>query len=151
MSNPKHHGGKTLLERYNLCLLCREAVHAVVKGADINACCTGQPASVLIADTNTLAGGANLEPPPSTAHLTALHFSCQVPLSVHPLPTKKIGMIGSHANQCRIHTTWVAAASGPARCPASYRGFGSPVHPVGIPHPKSGRCGRCSVIACSLS
>ena len=32
----------------------------------------------LIRDTNALAGGANLEPPTSTANLTALHFACQV-------------------------------------------------------------------------
>ena len=50
---------------------CREAVQAVVNGADINARCTGQPATDLIQDTNNLVGGANAEPPTSTGNLTA--------------------------------------------------------------------------------
>ncbi len=60
------------------CTGCREAVLAVVNGADMNACCMGKPASTLIRDTNNLAGGANPEPPSTTANLTALHFACQV-------------------------------------------------------------------------
>lgn len=60
---------------------CREVARAVAGGAEINACCTGQPAMDLIRDTNALAGGANLEPPTSTANLTALHFACQVCLT----------------------------------------------------------------------
>ena len=56
-------------------------MQAVVNGADMNACCMGQPATDLIRDTNNLAGGANSEPPSSTADLTALHFACQVHIS----------------------------------------------------------------------
>ncbi len=59
-------------------MACREAVQAVVNGADMNACCMGQPAIELIRDTNSLAGGENSEAPTSTANLTALHFACQV-------------------------------------------------------------------------
>lgn len=55
----------------------KEAVQAVVNGADMNACCMGQPAIELIRDTNSLAGGESLEAPTSTANLTALHFACQ--------------------------------------------------------------------------
>ncbi|KAA6429276.1 MAG: hypothetical protein FRX49_00672 [Trebouxia sp. A1-2] len=55
----------------------KEAVQAVVNGADMNACCMGQPAIELIRDTNSLAGGENSEAPTSTANLTALHFACQ--------------------------------------------------------------------------
>ncbi|DBB01590.1 TPA: hypothetical protein ACH3X1_000238 [Trebouxia sp. C0004] len=55
----------------------KEAVQAVVNGADMNACCMGQPAIELIRDTNSLAGGESSEAPTSTANLTALHFACQ--------------------------------------------------------------------------
>lgn len=57
---------------------CREVARAVAGGAEINTCCTGQPVMDLIRDTNALAGGADLEPPTTTANLTALHFACQV-------------------------------------------------------------------------
>lgn len=56
----------------------REVARAVAGGAEINTSCAGQPAMDLIRDTNALAGGANLEPPTTTANLTALHFACQV-------------------------------------------------------------------------
>lgn len=55
----------------------REAVQAVVNGADINACCMGPAAVELIRDTNALAGGADAEPAITTESLTALHFACQ--------------------------------------------------------------------------
>ena len=83
-------------------MACREAVQAVVNGADMNACCMGQPATDLIRDTNNIAGGANSEPPTSTADVTALHFACQVhiPSSHLSSMTNMLTMFLSSSNYC---------------------------------------------------
>ena len=75
-------------------MTCREAVLAVVNGADINAGCMGPAAVELIRDTNALGGGADAEPATTTENLTALHFACQVrpQLALNALPSSPVGL-----------------------------------------------------------